>query len=177
MPLKTTARFLIGVARVCRRCEDTLLALLLAVMVLLAVVQIVQRNLFGSSFIWSDELLRILVLWLTLIGAMVASRSDQHIQMDILIRWVPPLWRGGLRRLVHALTALVCGVLAWHAVTFVAMEAEFQSQALGGYPAWWFESILPVGFGLMSWRYLLLMLHPPLAQLESPNGDVNGGNA
>jgi TRAP-type C4-dicarboxylate transport system permease small subunit len=57
--------------------EDTLLVTMLAAMMLLATAQIIGRNLIGQSFILGDEALRLLVLWLTLAGAIAASRADR----------------------------------------------------------------------------------------------------
>ncbi len=154
-------------SRFLRGLEDTLLAVLLAVMVILAVGQIVQRNLFDSGFVWTDELLRILVLWLTVVGALVASRTDQHIRMDVLVRFVPATLQGPLRRVIFVATALVCGVLAWHSYQFVRIEAEYGSVLLGGYPSWWFQCVIPIGFALICWRYIALAIHPPPVQQET----------
>lgn len=156
-----------------RRFEDALLATLLGVMVVLAVGQIVQRNLLGSGFVWTDEFLRILVLWLTLVGAIVASRADHHIRMDVVLRLLPATWQRHVRRLIFAATAAICFVLSWHAGQFVLIEAEFGSVLLGGYPSWWFQGIIPVGFGLIGCRYLVLTLHPQRAEeAVSPAGEM-----
>jgi len=142
------------------RAEDFLLALVLGVMVVLAVTQIIQRNIWGSGFVWTDELLRILVLWLTMLGSMIASRVDNHIRMDLLLKLIPSPWQQRLRRMVHGFTSLACGLLAVISARFVAMEAEFGSLLLGDYPSWWFQIILPAGFFLISWRYMLLVFWP-----------------
>lgn len=155
---------LITIATWIRRIEDALLATLLGVMVVLAVGQIVQRNLFDTGFVWTDEFLRILVLWLTVLGAIVASRADHHIRMDVLLRLLPSHWQMSLRRLIYALTATVCFVLTWHAAKFVLIEIEFGSVLLGDYPSWWFQCVMPIGFGLISWRYLLLTIYPQRAE-------------
>ncbi|MEA3465610.1 MAG: TRAP transporter small permease [Thermodesulfobacteriota bacterium] len=153
-------RIFLTMGRVFSRAEDLLLALLLGIMIVLAVGQIVQRNLLGSGFVWTDELLRILVLWLTMVGSIIASRTDHHIRMDLLLNLVAPLWQRRIKRLVHGCTALACGMLSWASTRFVLMEAEFDSLLLGNYPAWWFQIILPVGFALIAWRYMLLTLWP-----------------
>ena len=57
------------------RVEDFVLALLLSAMILLASAQIFLRNLFDSSLSWGDPMLRILVLWVGLLGALAASRG------------------------------------------------------------------------------------------------------
>jgi len=135
-------------------CEDALLALLLTVMILLAVLLIVMRNLFDSGLVWGDELLRILVLWLCLIGALAASRDDNHLTIDVISRFLPRRWQLATHILCDLFTTLVCGTIAWYGWHFVRLEADFGSTVLGHWPAWLAQAILPLGFGLISYRYL-----------------------
>lgn len=152
---------LLAIGRLFSRVEDLLLATLLGAMILLAVGQIVQRNLFDNGFVWTDELLRLLVLWLTMVGSIIASRNDHHIRMDLLINLLSPVWQSYLKRVVFLITTAACSGLSWASLRFVLMEAEFGSLLLGSYPAWWFQSVLPVGFFLIAWRYLLLTIWLP----------------
>lgn len=139
-----------------RRLETLLLALLLTAMILLAGSQILLRNLFDAGWVWADPLLRIAVLWLGLLGALAATRTNHHIRIDILGRLLP----SGLQRSVSVInllfSAAVCGLLAWHGGRFVWQEYQESIQAFAQLPAWWFESIIPLGFGLMAVRFLLL---------------------
>ena len=48
--------------------ENSLLALVLSGMIILASAQILLRNLTGLGFAWADEALRLMVLWVTLLG-------------------------------------------------------------------------------------------------------------
>jgi TRAP-type C4-dicarboxylate transport system permease small subunit len=140
--------------RIIRRCEDSLLIALLGTMVLLAGVQIVQRNLLAMGWIWIDELLRIMVLWLGLTGAVIAARSDRHITIDVLSRWLPETMQQRLKVLVEIFTAGICGILCWHGTRFVLMERDYGATILGAYPAWLGQAIIPIAFGLMTGRYL-----------------------
>lgn len=153
--------FILAIGRLFSRVEDLILATLLGAMIVLAVWQIVQRNVFGNGFVWTDELLRLLVLWLTMVGSIIASRTDHHIRMDLLINLLSPKWQIRLKRVVYLITAVACGVISWASAGFVLMEVEFGSLLLGTYPAWWFQIILPIGFALIAWRYLLLTVWPP----------------
>ena len=144
--------------RIGRRLEDALLVLLLGGLIGLAALQIVQRNLFSAGFVWSDELLRLMVLWLALIGAVAASRDDNHINIDVLSRLLPPRLQQAAHIVVDLFTCALCAFLAWHGGRFVAGEREFASTVLGGLPAWPFESVIPVGFGLISWRYAVFFI-------------------
>ena len=150
---RSLPQFLTTLDNIGRRLEDTLLVLLLGGLIGLAALQIVQRDLFAGGFVWSDELLRLLVLWLALVGAVAASRDDNHINIDVLSRWLPARPRLVARVIVDLFTCGLCGLLAWHGGRFVAGEREFASTVLGGLPAWPFEAIIPVGFGLIAWRY------------------------
>ena len=58
--------------------EDWFLVVMLGVMVLLAVVQIFYRNVFGIGLLWADPMLRIMVLWVALAGAVIATRTDPY---------------------------------------------------------------------------------------------------
>ncbi len=137
-----------------RRIEDIFLAVMLTTMILLAGWQILQRNIIGGGMIWADELLRLLVLWLGLLGAMAASRDNRHVAIDLLLRFLPKKFKPPVQILLHLFTSAVCGTLAFYSYKFVLMEQEYQTEVLTGLPAWWFELILPIGFGMMCLRYL-----------------------
>ena len=52
-----------------RFAETALLSVILAAMILLATYQITLRNFFAAGLPWADEALRIMVLWLAMLGA------------------------------------------------------------------------------------------------------------
>jgi TRAP-type C4-dicarboxylate transport system permease small subunit len=143
--------------RALRRVEDALLALLLGTMVLLAGGQILLRNVLEIGLIWADPLLRALVLWVGLFGALVASREDRHISIDVLSRVLPARIGAFARAVTSLFTAGVSAVVAYHAARFVAFDYEAGTAAFAGLPAWVVESILPFAFGVISLRYLVLV--------------------
>ena len=63
--------------------EDALLLVILISMILLAGTQIVLRNFLDTSIFWGDEMLRLMVLWLTIAGGLAASRMDKHISIAV----------------------------------------------------------------------------------------------
>ncbi len=153
------------------RVEDALLAIVLAALIGLASTQIILRNGFDTGLVWADELTRIAVLWLALLGAVAASRSDQHLRVDVLARLLPARARLAVAVLIDAFTAAICGVLAWYALGFVRVEIEFESTLLRGLPAWWFESILPLAFALMAFHQLVVMAQRLLALFRGESDD------
>jgi TRAP-type C4-dicarboxylate transport system permease small subunit len=139
--------------------ENAALILLLALMVLLAGAQIVSRNLLDLSLVGVDQLLRLLVLWVALLGAVAASREGRHIRVDVLARWLPPRLHAWADALTDLFTSSVCLVLAWQAVRFVAVERTSGEIAFGTLPVWVAQLILPAAFTLIALRYLLRLRH------------------
>lgn len=136
--------------------ENATLVALLSAMIVLGAGQILLRNGFGIGFIWADELLRIMVLWIAMLGAIAASRDDNHIAIDILSRFLAGRVKIAARLIIDLFTCIVCGLIAWYAFGFVGEAREFGDTVLNGKPAWLVQAILPVSFGLISYRYLVL---------------------
>lgn len=137
------------------RLEDGLLVLLLSGMVLLAFAQIVARNLWHAGFDWADPGLRVAVLWVAMFGAMVATRQDRHIRIDLVSRFLSAASKRVSELLANLFSAVICGLLAWHAGRFVLLEWQEGVTAFHGVPTWLLESILPLGFTVMAARFLL----------------------
>lgn len=140
------------------RLEDLLIAGMLTATMGLALYQIVLRNVMSSGLVWGDILVRLMVLWLGMAGAMAATRERKHISIDLVTRYLPP----GGRRATEALTTLfagsVCLVACYYSLQFVVSEYQFGSVAFGSVPYWVCVSILPLAFGVIAGRYFLQFL-------------------
>ncbi|MBD3670126.1 MAG: TRAP transporter small permease [Gammaproteobacteria bacterium] len=131
-------------------------------MLLLSGIQILMRNLFDSGLIWSDPLLKLLVLWAAMLGAMVATRERNHINIDVLSRLLGPSARHLQYIFVQLISAAVSLLLAYQSARFVHYEYLDGTQAFSfaAFPAWITELILPLGFGLMGLRFLTQAFRP-----------------
>lgn len=138
--------------------EDSILVSLLMAMLLLAVVQIGLRNLLDSGIIWGDALLRVLVLWVGLVGAMVASRRGDHINIDLFSRFAGASLQKIIAGVTSLATAFIACLLAYQSYRFILMEYEDGLIAFAGIPNWVCEIILPVAFAVIALRYLLLSI-------------------
>jgi TRAP-type C4-dicarboxylate transport system permease small subunit len=141
-------------ARSIRAAETGLLSILLLGIVGLALAQILLREVFLSSVFWADELIRLAVLWIAMIGSMVASREARHIAIGIVPRYFPKSWHRPSQFVAMAFAAAISTALAWQAFRFVADERRFGETVLGDLPAWMFELIMPFGFAVIAVRFL-----------------------
>ena len=135
--------------------EDALLVILLASMVALAGTQIVLRNFFDGAIVWADPLLRVGVLWVGMIGAMVATRADKQISIDAISKFLPPRVKAGIRVLTDLFTCAVSAVVAWSAYRLMLDDRAAGGMTIGFVPVWICETVIPVAFGVIAVRYLL----------------------
>jgi TRAP-type C4-dicarboxylate transport system permease small subunit len=140
------------------RVEQTLVSILLGLMILIAFLQIVLRNIFATGIAWADPLVRNLVLWVGFVGAAIATREGRHITIDVLPPWVPQQGKAIIGVIVQLFSAFICGLLTFAAVKFVRNEALMGSVTFLGIPAWVPQLILPVIFGIMALRFGLRSL-------------------
>ena len=135
--------------------ENIVLAALLSGMVLLAVGQIVLREFFDTGFVWGDELVRLAVLWLALVGSVAACRDQRHIRIDLLSPLLPEQAVRLARILVDLFAALVALVIAWHAWRYLGLEIEYEDTVLVATPAWVAHGIVPLAFALIAYRFVI----------------------
>ena len=140
------------------RLENAFLILVISLMVCLPLIQIVSRTLALPSPLWIDSAVRLLVLWLCMAGAMLATREKAHIRIDILHRLLDKQLATLLMRLGHMIAALACAMLAWSTAQLTWIDYQDQVTAFMQIPLWLCESIIPFSFLVMSLRFGLRSL-------------------
>ena len=142
------------------RFENGLIAVLVLAMVLLAGAQIVLRNFFETGLSWADPLLRAMVLWTAMLGALAAARDDKHIGLDVLAHFVHGNARRALRIVTLLFAAAISATMAWYGYGLIQLDFG-GGNTIAGVPSWLIEAIIPVGFGLLALRFALRAFLPP----------------
>lgn len=140
--------------------ETFLLLFFLLTAILIACSQILLRNFFDTGIFWADSALRVLVLWIGMIGAMYASRNKKHIRIDLLSHYLPPHIQKNIDRVTDFVTAFVCGVVAYYSIEFIKYEYEEGLIAFANVPIWLCETVIPFAFTVMALRYLIFSILP-----------------
>lgn len=138
-----------------RLAENVALVSLLTGLMVLAVGQIILREIFNTGFVWADELVKLIVLWLAMFGAIAAARENRHIRIDLLSHLLPPKAVVITRVIVDLFAAVVCGFIAFHTWRYMQLEIEFEEVVLIDTPAWIAHIILPVAFALIGYRFVV----------------------
>jgi len=118
-----------------QRAAEAAMASCLAVMAAAVFVNVVLRYGFGSGIAASEELSRLLFVWMVCIGATAAYPAGQHMAFTGLVRLLRgrPLAFALLSRLVHALVVLAAAMVGWGAWQQVVVGLDSVSVVLG-YP-------------------------------------------
>ncbi|RMF59827.1 MAG: TRAP transporter small permease [Calditrichaeota bacterium] len=138
--------------------ELGLIVIILTAMVLMAFLQVLLRNLFSTGILWGDIFLRHLVLWVGFVGASLATRDEKHINIDILTRYFPKSIQPYFHLLTDFVTMGVCLVLTKASYVFLQYEIEAGTTLFEEVPSWSLKLIIPLGFALIAFRYLLKIL-------------------
>ncbi len=151
------------------------LLLLLGGMILLAFLQVVLRQ-FHGGLLWADVVVRHLVLWIAFAGSALAASRSRHITIDALGRLLKGPLRMTVRGLIDLLGAWICLRLAHAGFDFTAMSREFgETIDPLDLPAWTFQAVIPAGFALIAFHFLLdipLMFGENLPQEDSPGLEI-----
>lgn len=139
--------------------ERAIVVLFLAMMVILAFTQVALRNIFSTGLLWADPFLRHLVLWIGFLGASLATQQEKHINIDLVTRFLSPRAANIVRVFTNLFAGGIGALLARAGWTFVDSERSSGVPLLTigtvDFPGWWFQIIIPIGFGLMSFRFLI----------------------
>lgn len=154
--------------------ENAALVVLLAALVLLAVGQIILREVFETGFFRADELVKLLVLWLAMVGSIAATRDNRHIRIDALSHLLPDGAVTAIRLFVDTFAAIVCGVIAWQAWRYLQLEIEFEDTVLINVPAWIAHVIVPGAFALMSYRFAVAVVKGIVQASRDTKGRASG---
>lgn len=148
--------------------EDGIVAIILSSILLLSLYQIILRNFFNEGIIWGDGLVKVLVLWLGMAGAMVATRKGKQIRIDIFGNILNYKLRTYLNKVNLFFASLACLIVAYYSLQFTLLEYSYSSKAFGIIPSWITTIIIPIAFSVMALRYLFQgLIKDRLSESES----------
>jgi C4-dicarboxylate transporter DctQ subunit len=150
-------KFLDSLERAGRLAENIALLVLLGTMIGVAVFQIINRQLLGGTFgmAWADELVKMIVLWLAMVGSIAACRDNKHIRIDLITHILSGTIVSWIKVVVDLFAAAVCAMIAWQAWRLIGEERTWGDVILGDVPLWLAHAIVPLAFALVSYRFLV----------------------
>jgi TRAP-type transport system small permease protein len=103
----------------------------LLVIVACVLIQVFGRYVLNDTPTWAEALALVLVLWVTMLGAAVGVRDAGHIGMESLLVWVSEENRRKLEIVIHLLSALFGGMMAWQGTILAESVMGYKIPTLG----------------------------------------------
>ncbi|QQR80139.1 MAG: TRAP transporter small permease subunit [Deltaproteobacteria bacterium] len=129
--------------------ETFFVSILLSVMIVLAFLQVVMRNVFNEGIPWADSVVRLMVLWVGLFGGCLATKLEQNITIEVMTKYMPERGKHLVGVLVKSFAVIVCLYLFKASLTFIQNESSSGSEFLHLFPDWWTVTIIPIAFILI----------------------------
>jgi len=137
-----------------------LMASCMALMVGVVTWQVFSRYVLGDPAAWTEEVARMLLIWVGLLGGVYAYRLKAHLGLDLLRMKAGP---AGLRRL-DVITDVSCGLFALAVLVIgggmlVQLTWELnQTTAALGIPMAWVYIVLPLSGALIVYYSIVSLL-------------------
>lgn len=174
--LSSFKNYLLRINSLLGKIEIGLLCLIVAMMVGLAVLEIILRYIFNTNLLWKHHMLQNLTLWMCFLGAALASSERRHISIDILRRILPQNTMRYISILIDVLSLFIVSILAYHGFRFLKDEQELTETLIGSIPMWWAKTIIPIGFiliGIHLFLQLIINLISPLYFQMNVEGETD----
>lgn len=130
------------------RSVENLTAYFLAMMVILVFIQVVSREIIGSSFPWTEEVARFLMIWITFLGASFAFQYGAHIGIEYFKMKLSNL----LQRSFELIALLACSVFFYFMIKYgldISNRAMVQTSAALNIPMGYVYLVIPISGFLM----------------------------
>ena len=121
----------------------------LAIMAILVFGNVVLRYVFDSGIAISEELARLLFVWLIFLGAILASAQHAHIGFDSLVKSLPNVGKKILIVATGALMLLACVIFIVGGWQQTVINLDNSYPVLGISYAWLYAVAIVFGVGMM----------------------------
>ena len=144
--------------RILNGIEETIIAVLLAVMTLLVFFEVVLRFGFGEGLMWAQELTLHLSAWMVLFGVSYGIKVGSHIGVDALVKIMPAKARRVIGGIAIAACLFYTGLFMKGSWVYLAKMQKIGIE-LDDMPVqkWVAHSILLIGMAMIAIRLLMLL--------------------
>jgi TRAP-type C4-dicarboxylate transport system permease small subunit len=134
--------------------EKIFIVVMLTTIITLSFGQVLLRNLFSFGLVWIDQVTPVAVMWITFVGAALATEYLQHIKIDVLANLMSSeLAKKRIDIIAQTFATVVAITLCYAAVDYIYMIMSDEScTVLEGIPDWNFKLVIPYCFFVMSYR-------------------------
>ncbi len=147
--------------------EMVFAAFLLVLLTLLLFVQIINRYILGTSFVWLEEIARLSFVWLIYFSAAGAARDDRHIRIEIVDLFLPPAAVTVITLIADVIVFGFDLTVVWLGILLVRSSIQYgETTPVTDIPMGLVYAVIPVCYGLMAFRLVRFNMRKRAGTLE-----------
>jgi C4-dicarboxylate transporter, DctQ subunit len=122
--------------------------------------EVVCRYVFNSPTIWAQEIAIYLYMWTMLAAASYTLQMGKHINVDLVITYLPTRAKMLLEIATSVVGAVFCAIVAVQAYEMITATVQFGKVSATPLrvPMWIPQSALLMGFGLLTFQFAFIIL-------------------
>lgn len=109
---------------------ERLLVSIIAFQAALLILSVFFRYILNSPIVWSDEIVRYSLVWMTFAGAALATRDDKHILVDVIDTILPEKGRKITNRFVDLVVIAFMAFLIYYGIRMTDYERGMFGETL-----------------------------------------------
>lgn len=134
--------------------ENLIMGLGMISISIIVFANVIARYFFNFSLVWSEELSRYIVVWITFFGLSSCARYEEHVRIDLLLNKLAGKGKVILNIIIKLISLLTSMYLAYISIQFTKKQFLAGNTSIAiAIPIWLIYLSTSIGFSLLSYVY------------------------
>lgn len=104
------------------RGEKALIVFLFALMTLVSIFQVLNRNIFHFTIGWTEEIARYCQVWVALLGTQIGLRLGSQMSIQVLTERLKGVPAKIVTVIADMIVLIFCGIVVWHSIDLMRVQ-------------------------------------------------------
>lgn len=128
---------------------DNMGAMIMLIIIILVFLQVITRYIFKNPLFWSEELARYFLIWLTMVGAVMAFKDEEHLKIEVFVRLLSSKYQKLFYLFSDLIIIFVSSVLLFYGYSFAILNSSQYTPSISWLSLFWICLAIPIGSGLI----------------------------
>lgn len=139
------------------RIPEIIVGTMVLFLVLFLLISVFSRYVLNLGFVWSDELGRVIFVWIVFLGMAIGLRHRAHIGIELALNLIPRAWLKWAYLLQDSLILAFAVAMTWFSIEAVRFASMQRLPALQISIAWLYGAVLVTGVLMILYAFLNLI--------------------
>jgi len=145
------------ISNILNRINGLLLVVILGSAITVGILQVFCRYFLLSSLMWSEEIMRFMLLWLVFIALPIGVKSKRHISLNIILGKVSPEIKKWMEIVINLIGIIVIIILLPHSIKVVTL-GRLQRVASINIPFSYVYIVVPISLFITVFNFIELIV-------------------